>query len=101
MTFCLGDRGDGREVEGVEILADRERRAADPGLEPLRRAGRDLDLGQAQEVLLVILVGGGRLTRQLGVLGPDRRQPELLQVRLEQQGRGIGHRMVLRGIGIG
>ena len=73
----------------------------DAGLQPLRRAGRDLHLGQAQEVLLVILVGGGRLTGQLRELGPDRRQPQLLQVRLEQLGRRVGHRMVLRGIGIG
>ena len=99
--LLLGGRGHGREVEGVEILPDRERRAMDAGLEPLRRAGRDLDLGQAQEILLIILVGGGRLTGQLRELGPDRRQPELLQVRLEQLGRGIGHRMVLRRRGIG
>ena len=97
----LGDRGHRREVEGIEILQDRERRAADSGFEPLGRAGGDLHFGQAQKILRVIFVGRGGLTGQLRELGTDRRQPELLQIRLEQLGRRIGHRMALQSRGIG
>jgi len=63
--------------------------------EVIGRAGRHLQFGQTQQVLLVILVGAGRFPRQLLELGMHGGQAQLLQVGLHQQRvgrRGPGRR---------
>ncbi len=70
----LAQRRHGREVEGVEILGHREAGRADACLHGIGSAGGDFQFGQAQQVLLVVFVGSGRLTRQFLELGADRRQ---------------------------
>ena len=58
---------------------------ADACLHGVAGAGRHLQFGQPQQVLLVALVGGGRLAGQLLELGCHRRQPQLLEVAAQQQ----------------
>ena len=74
---------DRREVVRVEIFVQRECRAADPGLQRVRTPCRDFQLGQPQQVLLVVLVAGGCFAGQLFKLRTDRGQPQQLEIGLE------------------
>ena len=82
---------DPREVEGVEILMHRKRGILDPRLEHVGGTCRHLQLREPQQVLLATLVGGGGFPGQLLKLRMHGRQPQLLQVGLDQQGIRFAH----------
>ena len=88
----LGELRQDAEVVGVEVLQDRELRVLDPRRDRVGGAGRQLDLGQAEQELDEVLIGRGGVPRQLLELPAHRRQPQLPELGLEQLDRDIGHR---------
>ena len=88
----LGQARQGGEVEGVEVLLDRELGVLDPRGDRVGGAGGQLELGQAEQELDEGLVARGGVPRQLLELLAHRRQAELPEVGLEQLDHDIGHR---------
>ena len=60
------------EVEVVQVLENREAGLLDAHLQGVALPGRHFQLGQSQQVLLVVLVGGGGFASQLLELATDR-----------------------------
>ena len=93
-TFGLDSVRQHAEVERVEVLLDRELRVLDPRRHRVGGAGRQLQLGEAEQELGERLVARGGIPRQRLELAAHRRQPQLPEVGLEQLGRDIGHRHI-------
>ena len=92
----LVDRGPGGEVEGLERLDGREPSDLEPALGRSLLTFEQLELGELQQVGEVIGVVGGGLGGHLLALGADRREPQGLQVVVqEHHGLGLSGFMVL------
>ncbi len=83
----LVDRGAGREVEVLEVLHGREASGLQPSFGGALLALQQLELAELEQVAEVVLVVGRGLHGDLLGLGTDRREPQCLQVVVEEHER--------------
>ena len=91
----IGELWPDAEVERVEVLKDREPGVLDPRRDRVGGTGPQLELGQTEQELKVVLIGHGGVSRQLLKLLAHRRQAQLPEMSLEQVDRDIGHASTL------
>ena len=91
---CLVERRDRLEVEAVQAFGRRELRRLDAPLDHAALALDQLEFAEPQQVLHVIAALGRALPGELGVFALEGRQPELLEVVLQQHLRRVGHAAV-------
>src|SRR5271166_6340013 len=87
----LGKLRQGTEVERVEILQDREAGVLDPRRNRVGGAVPQLELGQTEQELKIVLIGRGGVSRQLLELLAHRRQAQLPEVSLQQINHNVSH----------
>src|SRR5260370_39621936 len=78
-------RRDGQEVEAVYGLDDWELRLADAAFRGAALAVQQLEFGDAQQVVLVVPLLDGALSRYLVILAQDGGQPQFVQMMFDQQ----------------
>ena len=87
----LVQRRDDLEVEAVQAFGRRELCGLDPALDHPAFALDQFQLAKPQQVVDVILVLHCALPGLFGIFAVEGRQPELLEVVLQQNLRGVGH----------
>jgi hypothetical protein len=87
----LGELRQGAEIERVEVLQNRKPGVLDPRRNRVGGTGPQLEFGETEQELKVILTGGSGVPRQLLEFLAHRRQPQLPEMSLEQVDHRVGH----------
>ena len=87
----LVDRGDGEEVEAVEALRGREACSPYAAVHLAVMAVYEFKLSKPQQVAGMVDILGGTAAGQLAVLSQKRRQPQFLQMVLQEHGGLSAH----------